>query len=52
MISIAVVVTLALVNLAAGLEYPPLLANAAALGALAVVAWREMRQQKEPGPAD
>ncbi|MDQ4081785.1 MAG: hypothetical protein M3123_02700 [Actinomycetota bacterium] len=47
-ISIVVLLLLAAVNLAAGLEYPPLLANTVALVALTVVAWREMHAQKEP----
>ncbi len=50
MISLVVLLALALVNVAAGVEYPPLLLNAATLVVLMVVAWREMRQQKEPGP--
>ena len=47
-ISIAVLLLLAAVNLAAGLKYPPLFANTVALVFLTVVAWREMHAQKEP----
>ncbi len=50
MISLAVLLALTLVNVAAGVKYPPLLLNAVALAALMVVAWRELRQQEEPGP--
>ncbi len=50
MISLAVLLALTLVNLAAGLKYPPLLLNAAALTALMVVAWLELKHQREPGP--
>ncbi len=47
-ISIAVLLLLAAVNLAAGLKYPPLLANVVALVVLTVIAWREMHHQEEP----
>ena len=49
MISFVVILALAVVNVAAGLRYPPLLVNAAALVVLMVVAWRELRHQSQPG---
>lgn len=43
MTSIVILAVLLLVNAAAGLRYPPLFANAAAIAVLIGVAWRELR---------
>jgi hypothetical protein len=46
--SIVVLLAFALVNAIAGVEYPPLFANVAAILALVVLAWREMHAQQQP----
>jgi hypothetical protein len=46
---LVILALLAVVNLVAAWDYPPLLLNTIALVALLVVAWRELRLSKQPG---
>lgn len=49
MICVAIVLGLALVNLLAGLEYPPLLVNVVALGVLAGVIVHNLLDERRVG---